>query len=301
MRLAVILAILCAASVGHADDPKDANVPTSRVVLVAPLTSLGEQDTSATAKKLQIDLEKAVGEVPGTTVIGAKAALAAVKKAKRPELKVCEGDLGCLTELGKLLGAELVIAGEAGGLGDVQVVYLELVDVGKGKGLRSTTLEVGSDNASGGALGAAYRLLAPDRFAGTLTLDIDTPGATIYVDGKRVGKSPAKPIAQYVGTHALRVTHPEYRDFVRFVDVGFDADTRVEVALQQFPIVSTELSGTGDRKPVGNVRYLDKPTPWYRKWWAIAAFSGVVVIGAAATAGVIADGVDADTVRPVNP
>jgi hypothetical protein len=294
MRAVVLVAILCAAGVARADEP------AARTVLVAPLTSLGEQDTSKTAKQIQADLEKAVGEVPGTTVIGSKAALDKVKKAKRPELKVCEGDVACLTELGKLLGAELVVAGEAGGLGDVQVVYLELVDVAKAKGVRSTTLEVG-DTAAGGALGAAYRLLAPERFAGTLTLDIDTPGATIYVDGKRVGKSPAKPIPQYVGTHALRVTHPEYRDFVRFVDVGFDADTKVEVALQQFPIVQTELAGTGVRRPVGGVSYLDRPTPWYRKWWAIATFSGIVMIGAAATAGVIADGVDADTVRPVTP
>lgn len=293
VRALLVLIVLALPATAAAQQPA-----AKRVVVVAPLTSLGSEDTSASARKVQEDLERAVGTVDGTSVIGSKAALAAVKKAKRPELRVCESDMTCLTELGKLVGADMVVAGEAGGLGDVKVVYLQLVEVSKSKSVRSTTLEVG-DGASGGAEGAAYRLLAPDRYVGTTTLNIDADGATIYVDGKRLGKSPSPPIELSVGTHALRVTHPEYRDFVRFVDVGFDANETIDVALHQFPIVQTELSGDG--KPIGNVTYLDKPAPWYRKWWAIAAFSGIVVVAAGATAGIIADGVDADTVRPVTP
>ena len=44
-----------------------------------------------------------------------------------------------------------------------------------------------------------------------------------------VGKSPLAPQTLSVGTHALRVTHPEYRDFVRFVDVEFDTPAAVKV------------------------------------------------------------------------
>jgi hypothetical protein len=295
VRALLVLVLVALPGVAWAQQPAP---KPERVIAVAPLTALGAEDTSASAKQVQEQLEKAVAAVPGTQVIGSKAALAAVKKAKRPELRVCEGDMTCLTELGKLVGADLVVAGEAGGLGDVKVVYLQLVEVSKARSVRSTTLEVG-DDASGGAEGAAYRLLAPDRYVGTTTLNVDAKGATIYVDGKKVGKSPSGPIQLSVGTHALRVTHPEYRDFVRFVDVGFQSDTAIDVALQQFPIVQSEL--TGDGTPAGNVTYIDKPAPWYRKWWAIAAFSGIVVVGAAATAGIIADGVDADTVRPVTP
>ena len=223
-----------------------------------------------------------------------------IKKARRPELRVCEGDNKCLAELGKLVGADLVVAGEAGGLGDVQVVYLELVDAGSAREVRSTTLEVAA-NGEGGALGAAYRLLAPERYTGTLTLAVDADGATIYVDGKKVGKSPQGPVSLSVGTHALRVTHPEYRDFVRFVDVDFGRDNKIDVALHEYPVVSRELSGDGKHGAHGNVTYIDTPAPWYRKWWAIAAFTGVVAVSAGVTFGIIADGVDADTVRPVTP
>jgi hypothetical protein len=278
--------------------PATAQAQKARTVVVAPLSALGAHDTSASAAQVQAELEHAIARIDGVTVIGSKDAIDQVKKAKRPELRVCDGELACLTALGKLVGADLVVAGEAGGLGEVHVVYLQLIDAAKGKELRSTTLEVG-DAASGGALGAAHRLLAPERYLGTLVVAVDTPGALLYVDGKKLGTAPAPAIETSVGTHALRVTHPEYRDFVRFVDVGFAAETVVDVALQQFPIVSTEMTGTGDGKP----RSADalRPLPWYRKWWAIAAFSGIVLISAAATAGVIADGVDADTVRPIDP
>lgn len=296
VRALLVMLLVALPATARAEQP--AQAAPKHVVVVAPLTALGAEDTSESARKVQEQLEKAVGSVEGTSVIGSKAALAAVKKAKRPELRVCEGDLSCLTELGKLVGADLVVSGEAGGLGEVKVVYLQLVEVSKSKAVRSTTLEVG-DGASGGAEGAAYRLLAPDRYVGTTTLNVDAKGATIYVDGKKVGKSPSPPIELSVGTHALRVTHPEYRDFVRFVDVSFDANETIDVGLQQFPIVESEITGTG--LPAGNVTYIDKPAPWYRKWWAIAAFSGIVVVAAGATAGIIADGVDADTVRPVTP
>ncbi len=292
-----LVMIAAAAPVAHAQ---------KRTVAVAPLAALGAEDTSAAAKKLQAEIEKALAKVDGVAVVDSGAVLAAIKKAKRPELRVCEGDHGCLAELGKLVGAKLVVAGEAGGLGDISVVYLELIDAGAAKEVRSTTLEVG-DTAEGGAVGAAYRLLAPDRYNGTLTLKIDAAGATVYVDGKQVGKAKGTdvgdvaPITLSVGTHALRVTHPEYRDFVRFVDVGFGADTPIDVPLQQFPIVSKELTGTGDGKPLDGVTYVDRPAPWYRKWWAIAGFAGAALLVTGVTAGIIADGTDADTVRPVTP
>lgn len=292
MKLAILAAVLLTAGVAHA---------APRTVVLAPMSALGAEDTSASAKQIQGELEKALGAIDDVTVIAGKPVLDAIKKAKKPQLKVCEGETACLAELGKLMGADLVVAGEAGGLGDVSVVYLELVDVAAAKSVRSTTLEVGN-TAEGGASGAAYRLLAPEQYTGTMILELDVAGATVYVDGKRVGKATAgKPIPFSVGTHALRVTHPEFHDFVRFVDVGFHADAKVAVSMKEFPIVSTELTGTGAGNPGSKVTYLDHPTPWYRKWWAIAAFSGVVFVGAAATAGLIADGVDADTVRPVGP
>lgn len=292
----MIAAILCTASMAHA-----------QTVALAPLSTLGAESTGAASKKLTADLEGALGAIAGTKVVGAAAVGDAIKRAKKAQLKACDGDAGCLAELGKLAGADAVVYGEVGGLGDVQVVYLELVDVPTGKVTRSTTLQLGAApgaDTQGGARGAAVRLLAPDKFVGHLAVTVDAPGASIYVDGKRVGKSPAPPIELPVGTHALRVTHPEYRDYVRFVDVPYaDQPADVQVGLQQFPIVEKDLqSKEGSATRVEYLHYVGTaPSPWYRRWYVLAAFGAVVAIGAGVAFDAAAGGPSADHTRTINP
>jgi len=185
-------------------------------------------------------------------------------------------------------------------------VYLQLVDVASGKITRSTTLQLGAaaDDTQGGARGAAVRLLAPDKFVGALAITVDTPGATIYIDGKRVGKSPAPPIALPVGTHALRVTHPEYRDYVRFVDVPFaEQPAPVQVGLQQFPIVEKDLqSQDGTTAPLEHVTYLPAgPSPWYRRWYVLAAFGAATAVAAGVVFDLTASRPAADHDRTIDP
>ena len=284
---------------GSAGAPR-ARAP-QRTVVVAPLSTLGSESTSAPVRRLATELEGALGQAPGVKVIGTAAALDAIKQAKKPGLRACDGDAACLAELGKLVGADWVVYGEVGGLGDVQVVYLELIDVATARELRATTLQATSgEDPDGGARGAAIRLVAPDRFVGSLDVDVDVPGAAIYVDGKRLARSPSPPLTLAVGAHALRVTHPEFRDFVRFVDVPYDRAVNVPVALQQFPVVERDIESRGGTLPPAP----DAPvaaTPWYRTWWAIAGFGAIAVTGAAITVGLIVDGTSAEQERPVEP
>ena len=117
-----------------------------RIVAITPLSTLGAEDNSAETKKLVAQIEQAVAALPGTKIITAAAVSAAIDKAKKPALKQCEGEAACVTELGKLVGAQLVITGEVGGLGDSKVIYLKTTDVAAGRELRSTTLSVGAAN-----------------------------------------------------------------------------------------------------------------------------------------------------------
>jgi len=265
---------------------------TPHVVALAPLSTLGAETTGAAARKLTADIERALGEVAGVKVVGAREVSGQIKKAKKPQLRACDGGAACLSDLGKLVGADAVVYGEVGGLGDVQVVYLALIDVAHGKELRSTTLQFGGADTGGGAKGAAVRLLAPEDYLGRLALDVDAKGASIYVDGKLVGKSPAQPVDLPVGTHALRVTHPEFRDFVRFVDVPFGRTAEVKVGLQQYPIIERDVESK-----VGNATRRDFITyvpggrpPWYRRWYVIAGFGALVLVGAGVVAGAAAGG-----------
>ncbi|MDX2090034.1 MAG: PEGA domain-containing protein [Kofleriaceae bacterium] len=251
-----------------------------RVVAVAPLSTLGSEDTSASTKKLTGQIETALATLPATKVIGAATVAEAIKKAKKPQLKVCERDVNCLAELGRLVGATVVIDGEVGGLGDSKIVYLGATDVTTGKELRSTTLSVGGKvDDDGGPSGAAVRLLEPDRYRGTLRFAIDVGGAQVFVNGSKVALKNNE-LALPVGTQAVRVTHPEYRDFVRFIDVPYGKTLEVPVGLTQYPAVQHDIQG----RPRNSDKITYIEPPWYRRWYVVggaavglAILSGIVV------------------------
>jgi hypothetical protein len=276
-RLLAIATIVSAAAPARAE----------RVVAVAPLSTLGTEDTSAAIKKLTTQIEASAAALAGTRVVASAQVADAIKKARKPQLKACEGDSGCLAELGKLVGAQIVISGEVGGLGDSKVVYLGATDVGTSKELRSTTLAIGAKEDGGGPAGAVIRLLDPDRFRGTLHLAIDVSGATIYVNGTKTTPSAKSEIVLPVGTQAVRVTHPEYHDFVRFIDVAFGRTTEVPVGMQQYPIIRRDLAG----KPINRdqVVYIDPPR--WRRWYVV----GPAAVGLAILTGVIVGAVVHDS------
>lgn len=267
-RVIAVLAVATTAAAAHAE----------RVVAIAPLSTLGAEDTSAGTKKLLGQIEAAVAALPATKIVRAAQVADAVKKAKKPQLRACEGDAGCLAELASLVGAQIVISGEVGGLGESKVVYLAASE--NGKELRSTTLAVGGTRDDGGGpSGAAVRLLDPDGYRGTLRFALDVTGATIYVNGAKVQPSPRGELALPVGAQAVRVTHPEYHDFVRFIDVEFGKTTDVAVGMQQYPIVEHDLQG----KPVSRdrVEYLEPPL--WRRWYVV----GPAAVGLAIVTGII--------------
>ncbi len=248
-----------------------------RVVAMAPLSTLGTEDTSASTKKLTGQIEVALASLPATKVISAAAVVEAIKKAKKPQLKLCEREAACLAELGKLVGANVVIDGEVGGLGDSKIVYLGATDVATGKELRSTTLTVGANDDGGGPNGAAVRLLEPDRYRGTLRFAIDAKGATVFVNGTKIALSATSDIALPVGTQAVRVTHPEYRDFVKFIDVDYAKTTEVAVGMTQYPIIQHDLQG----KPISTDRITYIDPPWYRRPIAVGVGATVLMVATA--------------------
>lgn len=247
----------------------------TRVIALAPFSTLGAEDKSASTRKLLGQIEQAIGALPATKVVTAAQVSDAITKAKKPQLKACEGDEACLAELGKLVGANVVVTGEVGGLGDSRVVYLGATDVAAAKELRSTTLAVGTKDSPSSA---AIRLLDPDRYRGTVHFTIDAPGATVYVNGAKVALQNGD-IQLPVGTQAIRVTQPQYRDFVRFVDVTYGERTEVPVSMQSYGTIEHDIKG----KPrnLDKVEYYDPPL--WRRWYV----AGPAIVVLAVAAGVI--------------
>lgn len=254
-----------------------------RVVAISPLSTMGAEDKSAPTKKLLVQIEQAITAMPGTKLVPAAQVSAAIDKAKKPQLRQCEGESACVTELGKLVGAQLVITGEVGGLGDSKVVYLKTTDVTAGRELRSTTLAMGTGEEDSPA-GAAVRLLDPDRYRGTVKFGFDVQGATVQVNGTKVQLSATKELALPVGTHAVTVTHPQFHNFVKFVDVDYGKTTAIDVTMKQYPIIEHDIQG----KPIGRdtTEYIEPP--WYRRPLYYGIAIGVLAISAGIIAGAIA-------------
>jgi hypothetical protein len=268
------------------------------VVALAPLAALGSDGPARGNGKLEAALAAELSRA-GVTVVAPAAIAAKVESAKVPALRACDGDDGCLADVGTLVGARAVIAGEVGGLGDVQVVYLELVDVATRAEVRRAQAPLG-----GGALdlrAAVIRLVDPARDTGTLQVTSPIDGAVVYVDGRRIGATPLAPMTLPVGAHALRVTHPDARDYVRYVDVDFERTTAIAAELARFASIDTAVSATGAPAGATLARGAARDPAWYRRWWAVAGFSAVVLGGAIIAGTALADDVDASSSGTVDP
>jgi TolB-like protein len=280
---ALALLIVVASATAYAD----------RTVAITPLSTLGAEDKSVTTKKLLGQIEQAFASLPATKVVAAAQVNAAIDKAKKPALKQCEGDAGCLTEVGKLVGGQFVVSGEVGGLGDSKVVYLKLIDVTSGRELRSTTLAVGANDT---AAGAAVRLTDPDRYRGTVRFAFDVTGATVLVNGTKVQLSASKELALPVGTHAVTVTHPQYHNFVKFVEVPYGRTTDVQVTMKQYPIVEHDIQ---EKPGMRDTIIYDEPPLWRRPYVAGPAIAVLAIVTGIVVARIAHDFPDYDNCRKV--
>ena len=252
--------------------------------------------------KVERALVAALAVVPDARVSPRSAVEKVLSDRKNARLALCEGDLACLAQVGKAVGVDRVIAGEAGGLAQGFVVYLRVVEVSTGREVASASVVLKGDERGlrASAREAAFKLLAPEKYVGRLQVRADAPGAMLYVDGERLAQLPSGPVTLPVGQHALRLSHEAYRDFLRFVDVEFDRTTDVEANMSAFPVVSDRMRAQqhAAANPTDDV---EDGRVWYRKWWAVTAF-GVIVLGL--TTGIVigtVDRLDADYRTHIGP
>lgn len=273
-----------AIAVATAAAPATAAGQSRRQVVIGAFDNVGG---SAADREILAALERGIATFESVTLIRRATALRRLRSARRPQLSACEGELACLVELGRAVGADWVIGIDVGGLGDVRLLHLKLVDVAAARPLRSATSELGErlDRR------ALVELLEPHRYRGTLALDVSVEGARIDLDGRRIATAPTGPIEVEVGTHALRVTHPEHRDFVRFVEVAYGETVSLPVVMAPLDIVSGELRRTGGRAP-------SERRSWYLRWYVIAGAGVAILAGSAAIWAATADGISFDRERP---
>lgn len=268
----------------------------ARKGVVAPLNALGIDP--AEARKVQRWVRAAFSGLPNHRWLSSSRL---ERMLKKPRYRDCETQPDCIAALGRKIGADIIVTGDVGSLSGAYMLYLRRVEQTGGKvHAVNAVLDPAKRGLRDAVRSLAYQLLLPDRFTGSIDVKADVDNAWIYLDGQRVARAPTKRLENIpVGTHALRVTHEAYRDYVRFVKVEFDRVSTVDVNLSAFPV------SAGEMKLVNRSRttpLTDKELPWYRRWWALTAFGAVVLAGSATAAVILSRGsVESDsevTVRP---
>jgi hypothetical protein len=193
------------------------------------------------------------------------------------QLAACSGETACLAAIGKKLGVDLVVTGNVAALGDSHVVNIKVIDAASGAELRriaSDPLRGDPDELIDSVRVAAYRLLAPERLLGSISLLADIAGAQVMLDGRVVGRTPlARPIENLpLGVHRVEVRAPGHSGFSDQVRVRFQKTTRVVVRLVADP-------AAGPLRPTPRA---PSPRRWFQSpWFLIGAGVAAIAVGGA--------------------
>ena len=230
--------------------------------------------------RIEAALAEAAQGLPGVTVVN----LAGGKLSgpRRGDARLETQPAARAVAFGRELGASRAVAVEGTPLGDGLIVYLQALEVPSGRAIGSTTLSLGGGAARAAGnrdvmRAALTRILEPARYTGRLQVRLDVQGAVVQIDGR-----PVQPglIELPVGTHALRVTHPAYHDFLRFLDIEFDKTLTVDVNMAAYPLAEGEMTERLRRGQPIPQRHVQ----WWRSWWALS-LAGVALTGV--TVGVV--------------
>jgi hypothetical protein len=191
----------------------------------------------------------------------------------------CGGENPCLAAIGKKLAVEVVVTGNVAQLGDSHIINIKAIDAVTGKELRrikSDPLRGTPDELIDAVRVAAYRLLAPERLLGAVSVLADIAGAEVRLDGRPIGKTPLPRAIERIplGKHRLEVVAEGYSPFSDEVEIRFQKTTRVLVTLAAEAIgPRLDLARRGKPQPA--------PDRWYNStWFLVGAGVAAVVVGA---------------------
>lgn len=256
-------------------------------IALKPLEPIGFPKTKVDATDRI--LHNVFGSIPGVSLISFKEVKKFVASGKGRHLLQCGTEEDCMSDFGKRLNADLVIAGDVTSVGKGYALFLKLYDLEKKKVVRSLSGVITGEKSQhkDTLLELGYRLIAPHKHRGNLVVKVDVKKAKIYVNGEMKATSPAPTLSLKAGTHNIRVTHPSYHDFLKFIDLPFGQTIRIKANLTAYPIVSGSMKAKHlqkTKKEDGReVNY--RPLPWYKKWYIGAAIGvGAALLAGTATA-----------------
>jgi hypothetical protein len=256
-------------------------------VRVAALPLDSQESDARLAAELDAVLGEVASQMPGVENVDMRALDSPLSGKVNSILHRCGKQKDCRLKIGRLLGAQMLVAGRASTIGDGALVELEFLDVASGKLMSkvSRTLS-GSRVRKAAALEAVLtEVLFPERMVGQLDIFLNPPGGSVFLDG-RLKVEPAGPHLHLkdvpAGQHTLRVRREGSQDFYAIVQVPFQGTTKLNINMREAKPVDRDLAVRPPEKGP-EVR----ATPWYGRWWLWTAV-GAILVGGAVTAVVLA-------------
>lgn len=187
-------------------------------IAVSQFTGLGldEQVVNAFSRYLETSL----ATIEGVSLISSIDVEIALQSPSASKVRRCgEGTRArtrCAVAIGRLVGADFVIYGTIGALGESFSVNLRAVSVATQREVskHTATLSGGRDLLIPEVRLAAFKLVAPDRIVGSLKIDVDIAGVVVEIDGRRVGVTPLKNSVTDLtpGPHVIVMRRPGFRE-----------------------------------------------------------------------------------------
>lgn len=144
-------------------------------------------------------------------------------------------DAGCLAEIGGALGAEAIVTGDVGKIGNKIIINLQRINI------RDAKVEMRAERQFEGPpaklldeVRIAAHLVVKDllkQASGDLIVSISEPGADVSLDGNLVGISPVKKLDIPAGPHDIRVKKDGFVTWVRSIKVAPHRTQMLDVTL----------------------------------------------------------------------
>jgi hypothetical protein len=261
---------------------------TSTRIAIWRLKPLGLD--SATAERLEILLRAETTRLKGFTLQSREMTRRILAQLQNAKLKRCGGATECLCGIGKVLKVEKLVTGVIGALGDDYTFDLKLVDIASCREERriNEALSGREDLLIGAIRGALYKLVVPELFVGSMTVEVPVKGAEVLVDDKTVGQTPlVKPISGLrPGSHKLKIRKEGYSSFEEAIAVRFQQTTSVKVDLVTSALLGVSYEKEKEEKktrpePVEPVPIQDEGTSTTRILaWSSLGLTVAAAIGA---------------------
>ncbi|MEM6731189.1 MAG: PEGA domain-containing protein [Myxococcota bacterium] len=234
-----------------------------RVIVLANLSSLGSTAdvVSATERVLVSEFRGLLGSRLRTIDD-----LAALSPEVSRAVRDCEGSSSCLLEIVAAVGWDTLIVGNLAGLGDQRAITLRQVsaETGEERGQQSVSASGDERELIVQIRAAAVRLLAPERYVGTIEFVVEQVGVQVLIDGELIGSAPLarNRFELEVGRHAIEASGEGLVPFSEVVDIRYGEKRTVTIVLP------------------ANTVFVGGDTPYYARWWTWAiAGAGVTGLG----------------------